>query len=107
MNPSENMAPSRSSRGGSSRGGSSRGRAHAHHRSRSDPYPTVRADDGARYVEPSRPLNRGAACLPCRRKRAKCDAARPVCGRCAKHRAGQREVCEYEEPPKVCCKNAI
>lgn len=29
-------------------------------------------------------LERGRACLTCRRRRVKCDGARPVCGRCAK-----------------------
>ncbi|KAI1798255.1 hypothetical protein LXA43DRAFT_19782 [Ganoderma leucocontextum] len=41
----------------------------------------------------SRPLNRGAACLPCRKLKAKCDGTKPACGRCiANHRP---DDCEY------------
>lgn len=37
-------------------------------------------------VGPTHPpsLERGRACLTCRRRRVKCDGARPVCGRCSK-----------------------
>lgn len=60
-----------------------------------------RAEDGTVYVEGDPPLGRGAACLPCRRKRAKCDAMRPICTRCLNGRTD--EECQYEEPQKVSC----
>ncbi|KAH7098134.1 hypothetical protein BKA62DRAFT_713952 [Auriculariales sp. MPI-PUGE-AT-0066] len=41
------------------------------------------------------PLHRGAACLSCRRRKMKCDAAKPSCGPCS--RQGKAEECEYEE----------
>ncbi|GAA5829950.1 hypothetical protein JCM11251_007945 [Rhodosporidiobolus azoricus] len=63
-------------------------------------------------VGPGHPpsLERGKACLTCRRRRVKCDGARPVCGRCAKSAKAHGEdpttiVCEYDSsvpkrPPK-------
>lgn len=62
--------------------------------------PQAGTDDGTVYVDPEPPLGRGAACLPCRRKRARCDALRPMCTRCQKGKTG--EQCAYEEPQKVC-----
>ncbi|GAA5911408.1 hypothetical protein JCM6882_004992 [Rhodosporidiobolus microsporus] len=54
-------------------------------------------------VGPGHPpsLERGKACLTCRRRRVKCDGARPVCGRCAKSAKAHGEdpttiVCEYD-----------
>ncbi|PIL27471.1 transcription factor [Ganoderma sinense ZZ0214-1] len=47
----------------------------------------------------SRPLNRGAACLPCRKLKAKCDGNKPACGRCiANHRP---DDCEYATGAEV------
>ncbi|EPQ54965.1 hypothetical protein GLOTRDRAFT_22167, partial [Gloeophyllum trabeum ATCC 11539] len=41
------------------------------------------------------PLQRGKACLNCRKRKMKCDGARPVCGQC--ERAGREEDCEYAD----------
>ncbi|KZV85925.1 hypothetical protein EXIGLDRAFT_698912 [Exidia glandulosa HHB12029] len=41
------------------------------------------------------PLHRGEACLICRRKKMKCDGAKPSCGPCT--RAGKGSTCEYED----------
>ncbi|KAI0635147.1 hypothetical protein C8Q77DRAFT_1156484 [Trametes polyzona] len=41
----------------------------------------------------SRPLNRGAACLPCRKLKARCDGNKPACGRCIAN--GRPDDCEY------------
>ncbi|KZV98426.1 hypothetical protein EXIGLDRAFT_308529 [Exidia glandulosa HHB12029] len=41
------------------------------------------------------PLHRGEACLTCRRRKMKCDAAKPSCGPCS--RVGKADECEYEE----------
>ncbi|KIM36232.1 hypothetical protein M413DRAFT_449285 [Hebeloma cylindrosporum] len=38
-------------------------------------------------------LPRGGACVSCRRRKMKCDAARPVCTQC--ERGGRSEDCEY------------
>ncbi|GAA5909807.1 hypothetical protein JCM8208_005467 [Rhodotorula glutinis] len=52
-------------------------------------------------------LERGKACLTCRRRRVKCDGARPVCARCAKSARAHGEdpstfVCIYDAGiPKV------
>ncbi|KAI9571069.1 hypothetical protein HD554DRAFT_2169443 [Boletus coccyginus] len=44
---------------------------------------------------PSPPLQRGKACLSCRRRKMKCDGARPVCTPCLR---GERvEDCEYTD----------
>ncbi|KAG8727105.1 hypothetical protein FRC12_022803, partial [Ceratobasidium sp. 428] len=39
-------------------------------------------------------LNRGAACLECRKRKLKCDAAKPHCGACVK--SGRESRCIYE-----------
>jgi hypothetical protein len=58
-------------------------------------------------IEAERPLNRGAACLACRKRRTKCDGVLPVCGRCHKVQANPRRnpnedfECVYEAAPKV------
>ncbi|OSD07980.1 hypothetical protein PYCCODRAFT_1463240 [Trametes coccinea BRFM310] len=41
----------------------------------------------------SRPLTRGAACLPCRKLKAKCDGNKPACGRCLAN--NRPDDCEY------------
>ncbi|KAI0360718.1 hypothetical protein OH77DRAFT_1557092 [Trametes cingulata] len=41
----------------------------------------------------ARPLNRGAACLPCRKLKARCDGNRPACGRCVAN--NRPDDCEY------------
>ncbi|KAI0371911.1 hypothetical protein BV20DRAFT_964552 [Pilatotrama ljubarskyi] len=41
----------------------------------------------------TRPLNRGAACLPCRKLKARCDGNRPACGRCVAN--NRPDDCEY------------
>ncbi|KAG8216258.1 hypothetical protein J3R82DRAFT_8301 [Butyriboletus roseoflavus] len=44
------------------------------------------------------PLQRGKACIPCRRRKMKCDSARPVCTPCLR---GERiEDCEYTDGPR-------
>ncbi|KAF9232523.1 hypothetical protein BU15DRAFT_81150 [Melanogaster broomeanus] len=44
---------------------------------------------------PSPPLQRGKACLSCRRRKMKCDGARPICTQCFR---GDRAVdCEYTD----------
>ncbi|CAE6377618.1 unnamed protein product [Rhizoctonia solani] len=39
-------------------------------------------------------LNRGAACLECRKRKLKCDATKPYCGACMK--SGRQDRCIYE-----------
>ncbi|EUC65979.1 fungal Zn(2)-cys(6) binuclear cluster domain protein [Rhizoctonia solani AG-3 Rhs1AP] len=39
-------------------------------------------------------LNRGAACLECRKRKLKCDAIKPYCGACVK--SGRQDRCIYE-----------
>ncbi|KAH9896834.1 hypothetical protein C8Q73DRAFT_744734 [Cubamyces lactineus] len=41
----------------------------------------------------ARPLSRGAACLPCRKLKAKCDGNKPACGRCIAN--NRPDDCEY------------
>ncbi|KDQ16051.1 hypothetical protein BOTBODRAFT_266526 [Botryobasidium botryosum FD-172 SS1] len=43
-------------------------------------------------------LQRGAACSRCRSKKQKCDAQRPVCGRC--NRVGAGADCVYDSTPR-------
>ncbi|KAJ6602889.1 hypothetical protein DFH09DRAFT_1471020 [Mycena vulgaris] len=38
-------------------------------------------------------LSRGQACFDCRRRKTRCDGARPICGQC--HRANRADDCEY------------
>ncbi|KAG7086441.1 hypothetical protein E1B28_002395 [Marasmius oreades] len=48
-----------------------------------------------RKIEKSTPLQRGLACLACRKRKLKCDGKRPVCSSCIKmKRDGE---CEYED----------
>ncbi|KAI0696778.1 hypothetical protein C8T65DRAFT_743467 [Cerioporus squamosus] len=47
----------------------------------------------------SRPLNRGAACLPCRKLKAKCDGNKPACGRCIAN--NRPDDCEYATGAEV------
>ncbi|KAI8970554.1 hypothetical protein BD414DRAFT_427596 [Trametes punicea] len=41
----------------------------------------------------SQPLSRGAACLPCRKLKARCDGIKPACGRCIAN--SRPDDCEY------------
>ncbi|TCD69269.1 hypothetical protein EIP91_008204 [Steccherinum ochraceum] len=41
-------------------------------------------------------LPRGAACLPCRKRKMRCDGGRPVCAQCVSR--NQSEDCEYATP---------
>ncbi|EJD47613.1 hypothetical protein AURDEDRAFT_151341 [Auricularia subglabra TFB-10046 SS5] len=59
-----------------------------------DDSPTSPTMSGSRAIRAS-PLHRGEACLTCRRRKMKCDAAKPHCGPCS--RAGKADECEYEE----------
>ncbi|KAJ7647001.1 hypothetical protein FB45DRAFT_998309 [Roridomyces roridus] len=43
-----------------------------------------------------RALDRGTACLFCRKRKVKCDGGRPACRRC--HEMGRAEDCEYNDP---------
>ncbi|EIM80995.1 uncharacterized protein STEHIDRAFT_134710 [Stereum hirsutum FP-91666 SS1] len=53
-----------------------------------------RVPPSRRKVEnPAPPLDRGKACLTCRRRKMRGDGARPVCGQCS--RAGKPSDCEY------------
>ncbi|KAJ2991116.1 hypothetical protein NUW54_g8282 [Trametes sanguinea] len=46
---------------------------------------------------PSKRAPRGAACLNCRRRKMRCDGARPICGQCIRT---NREIdCEYTDGP--------
>ncbi|TDL20139.1 hypothetical protein BD410DRAFT_899724 [Rickenella mellea] len=47
----------------------------------------------ARKVE--NPLQRGSACLSCRKRKMKCDATKPVCRQCVK--ANRSDDCEYDD----------
>ncbi|KAI0746719.1 hypothetical protein C8Q80DRAFT_1105387 [Daedaleopsis nitida] len=47
----------------------------------------------------SRPLNRGAACLPCRKLKARCDGNKPACGRCNAN--NRPDDCEYATGAEV------
>ncbi|KLO15342.1 hypothetical protein SCHPADRAFT_902493 [Schizopora paradoxa] len=41
------------------------------------------------------PLQRGSACLSCRKRKMKCDATKPVCRQCVK--ANRADECEYDD----------
>ncbi|KAH8114130.1 hypothetical protein DFH11DRAFT_250715 [Phellopilus nigrolimitatus] len=41
------------------------------------------------------PLQRGSACLSCRKRKMKCDATKPTCRQCVK--ANRAEECEYDD----------
>ncbi|OCH96258.1 hypothetical protein OBBRIDRAFT_229314 [Obba rivulosa] len=41
-------------------------------------------------------LERGQACLRCRRRKVRCDGSRPACGQCV--RADRQDDCEYADP---------
>ncbi|EJD06269.1 uncharacterized protein FOMMEDRAFT_166504 [Fomitiporia mediterranea MF3/22] len=41
------------------------------------------------------PLQRGSACLSCRKRKMKCDATKPVCRQCVK--ANRAEECDYDD----------
>lgn len=41
------------------------------------------------------PLQRGSACLSCRKRKMKCDGSRPVCQQCS--RANRAADCEYDD----------
>ncbi|KIM28803.1 hypothetical protein M408DRAFT_329249 [Serendipita vermifera MAFF 305830] len=41
------------------------------------------------------PLQRGSACLSCRKRKMKCDGQRPICGGCT--RANRSADCEYDD----------
>ncbi|KAK7691462.1 hypothetical protein QCA50_004861 [Cerrena zonata] len=43
------------------------------------------------------PLPRGAACLPCRKRKMRCDGGQPFCGQCVSK--GRQEDCEYTTAP--------
>ncbi|OBZ66214.1 Chromatin structure-remodeling complex protein RSC30 [Grifola frondosa] len=45
----------------------------------------------------SRRAPRGAACLNCRRRKMRCDGARPICGQCT--RTNRESDCEYTDGP--------
>ncbi|EIW74641.1 hypothetical protein CONPUDRAFT_169994 [Coniophora puteana RWD-64-598 SS2] len=45
------------------------------------------------YSNMSVPLKRGAACLPCRRRKIRCNGARPVCDQC--RRIDRQASCQY------------
>ncbi|KAJ7495951.1 hypothetical protein B0H11DRAFT_1801658 [Mycena galericulata] len=45
--------------------------------------------------EAHRTLEKGTACLFCRKRKVKCDGARPACRRC--HEMGRAEDCEYTD----------
>ncbi|KAF8997582.1 hypothetical protein BDQ17DRAFT_1248425 [Cyathus striatus] len=46
------------------------------------------------HLQQQRPnLQRGGACVNCRRRKMRCDGARPVCGQC--EHAGRPDDCEY------------
>ncbi|KAH9919498.1 uncharacterized protein BXZ73DRAFT_92090 [Epithele typhae] len=47
----------------------------------------------------ARPLNRGAACLPCRKLKAKCDGNKPACSRCITN--SRPDDCEYATGAEV------
>ncbi|KAI5455445.1 hypothetical protein NCC49_000255 [Naganishia albida] len=40
------------------------------------------------------PLKRGDACLFCRKRKLRCDAAKPSCNQCTR---AKKEVCEYDQ----------
>ncbi|KAH7106550.1 hypothetical protein BKA62DRAFT_668459 [Auriculariales sp. MPI-PUGE-AT-0066] len=44
---------------------------------------------------PTLTLSRGEACLPCRRKKSRCDGDKPSCKQCAK--IGRPDGCEYQD----------
>ncbi|KAJ6506786.1 Zn(2)-Cys(6) binuclear cluster domain-containing protein [Mycena sanguinolenta] len=43
-----------------------------------------------------KPLNKGAACLNCRRRKIKCDGVKPMCGQCSRYSTAFGD-CEYTE----------
>ncbi|KAL5490690.1 hypothetical protein ACEPAI_5524 [Sanghuangporus weigelae] len=55
--------------------------------------------DEEQELRPSRkggnPLQRGSACLSCRKRKMKCDATKPVCRQCVK--ANRADECDYDD----------
>lgn len=56
---------------------------------------TVQRTQSASMQSSVSPLQRGSACLSCRRRKMKCDGSRPVCQQCT--RANRTADCEYDE----------
>lgn len=56
------------------------------YQSQRDALGTARGDLPSKKPVQVTPLRRGQACQACRRRKLKCDAARPVCGTCVKSR---------------------
>ncbi|KAJ7622155.1 hypothetical protein FB45DRAFT_1090837 [Roridomyces roridus] len=44
------------------------------------------------------PLQRGQACINCRKRKIKCDGQRPVCTRCLRNPAKMRSPCHFDTP---------
>ncbi|CAE6441383.1 unnamed protein product [Rhizoctonia solani] len=60
--------------------------------------PTSSPNDGAGDLAPpssGNALQRGSACLTCRRRKLKCDAIKPACTSCA--RSGRSQTCTYDD----------
>ncbi|KAJ7200151.1 hypothetical protein GGX14DRAFT_169923, partial [Mycena pura] len=54
---------------------------------------------GERSASPLLPVQRGPkACTNCRRRKIKCDAARPVCNQCRTRPPRSKQPCEYPRP---------
>ncbi|KAF7341874.1 Zn(2)-C6 fungal-type domain-containing protein [Mycena sanguinolenta] len=47
-------------------------------------------------TESFKPLNKGAACINCRRRKIKCDGVKPMCGQCSRYSTAFSD-CEYSE----------
>lgn len=58
---------------------------------RTYPYPRPHASS----MSTTTPLQRGSACLSCRKRKMKCDGSRPVCQQCS--RANRAADCEYDD----------
>lgn len=50
---------------------------------------------GAAMSAGAAPLQRGSACLSCRKRKMKCDGSRPICQQCS--RANRSADCEYDD----------
>ncbi|KAL5512035.1 hypothetical protein ACEPAH_5254 [Sanghuangporus vaninii] len=63
------------------------------------PSDRTQVDPDEQELRPSRkggnPLQRGSACLSCRKRKMKCDATKPVCRQCVK--ANRADECDYDD----------
>jgi hypothetical protein len=65
-----------------------------HGRHNPTPYQRASSRDAGMSAGPT-PLQRGSACLSCRKRKMKCDGSRPICQQCS--RGNRSADCEYDD----------